>query len=208
MIKSILNIIKTLLRNGRQNINEVARERVRNTIEGEVDAPTMEVSLYQTDALSDKRGRMPEKTVALYIAQAIEDAGFNYRVHYGYEETYTPPGETKESFDWWVENSPERAATSNILLVDNRGGGRAGWSGINCVIGMNRVNSAHQKARNPCSSQSCDNAWGAVHEFGHNLGGKHATPMMTPKPEMLFSDEMKDLLDKRLENGELNLADD
>lgn len=180
--------------------------RNRNTIEKDSGNPTFEVYIYQTAKLSDKRGRKPEKMVAKYIAQAIADAGYDYKIDYGFKSTYSPPREdnSTETLGWWKENTQNKAATCNILLYDSRGGGRAGLGADNAIAGMNRVTDVHEEAKPVCKTQSCDNVWPAIHEFGHSLGGRHDTPMMNGKPNMLFSDEMKALIDKRVENGEIS----
>lgn len=202
---SVLTSLFRLLSQAFQQSDTSDRKRIRETIERDSDEPVMEISIWQSDALTERRGRMPEKMVAKCLAYAFEDAGFDYEINYGYEQTFDPPTEQKDSFDWWVKNSPEKATTSNILLVNNRGGGRAGLTGHNAIVGMGRVNDVHDVNYDTCDTQACDNAWAAIHEVGHNLGGRHATPMMEPKPKIIFSDEMKSLLNERLKSSELDV---
>jgi hypothetical protein len=178
--------------------------RERNTLEQDTGKQTIHVALYQTRELSKMRGRTPEQSLALFLAQAIAEAGFDYRIEYGYEETYRLPYQNNsvDNYDWWAENSPERAANSNILLYDGRGG-RAGIGGPNGIVGQADVTRLYDEAHTPCDSDSCGNMWSGIHELGHNLGGRHSTPMMQDKPDMLFHENMVELLNERAESGEM-----
>lgn len=184
--------------------NEEERQRERNTLESDGPEPKVEVAFWQSKELTERRGRMPEKMAAKYIAQAIEDAGYNYKIHYGFKEEFNPPQENNsvDTWQWWVENSPETAVSCNMLLYDGRGG-RAAIGGINAITGLKDVNEVQDEAKRTCGTQACGNVWAAIHEFGHSLGGRHKTPMMKDKPMMLFSENMKDLIDKRMESGEI-----
>ena len=173
-------------------------ERERKTLDKETGRPIIEVSLYQTEDLSSVRGRTPEKMLAKYLAQALDEAGFDYRIQYGYKETFDPPRKDNsvENYDWWADNTPKTSRASNLPLYDARGGGRASVGGNTGIVGMNRVTSLNRE-HTPCYSDQCGNIWAGIHELGHNLGGRHKTPMMKDKPKMLFHPNMKELLHER-----------
>lgn len=200
-----MSIFRQLIRFLERLFGNSRAERERKTLEQDTGKHTIEVSLYQSKKLTEKRGRAPEQVAAKFIAQAISHAEFDYKIDYGYEEVYDPPSENNsvESFSWWAEEaSPENADNSNVLLYDSRGGGRAAIGGKNAIAGANRIK-RDVPVSTVCSTPICDNAWPIIHEIGHNLGGKHSTPMMTPKPEILFHKNMVELLNEREETGEL-----
>lgn len=207
-LQRLLQILRRLFSSDRHELEEW-RKRERNTLEIDNDRPKFELSIWQTENLTEKRGRMPEKMVAKYVGQAIEDAGYDYRIHYGYEQEFSPPREdnSTETFQWWGDNSPDVARTCNMILYDSRGGGRAGLGGRRAIVGMNRVDRVDENTTSPCESDACSNVWAAIHEFGHSLGGKHKTPMMDGKPDMLFSDNMKELIDERVDSGKIRTVE-
>lgn len=177
------------------------RSRERTTITG--GNQEIEIALYQSKALTEKNGHVPEQTIAKFFQQALDDVGVGYKIDYGYEETYDPivkrDGTNLETFKWWVDNSPERADDCNMLLYDNRGGGRAGLGGPNSIRGARRIRE-FTSPQPSCDSSTCHSVWGALHELGHNLGGKHSTPMLVGKPSMYFHDNMKKHIKERYDN--------
>ena len=175
-------------------------DRVRNTLSKSSGRPTIEVSLYQSDSLIRHRGRTPERTVARFLSKAIDDAGFDYRIDYGYTETFDPPEESNsvDAFNWWVENGPARSENSNLLLYDARGGGRAAVTGKRGIVGVNRVKRLADPRRE-CTTDLCGNVRAALHEVGHNLGGRHKTPILEDRPSMLYHDNAVELFHDRLD---------
>ena len=176
--------------------------RKQETLRSDSGSPTIEVALYQSKNLEAARGRTPEQVLAQYLAQAIEQAGFDYKIRYGFSQTFDPPrsDNSVENFRWWANESPEYATHSNLLLYDSRGGGRAAVGGKNGIVGMNQVKRLTDETKAVCPSDQCGNMWAGIHELGHNLGGRHSTPMMQDKPTMLFHPNMVGLLREKYGN--------
>jgi hypothetical protein len=161
----------------------------------------VEVSIYQTEDLSEGNGRTPESVVAKHLEQAFERAGLNYRIEYGHKTTFDPPMKTNdiENLRWWSDKSPEHAKDSNILLYDAKGGGRGYVGGKNCIAGVNRIRD-DVDASPVCTKGrkgQCRNIRAALHEVGHNLKGRHTTPILQDLPMMLYHPNMVDTIKEK-----------
>lgn len=172
--------------------------RRRGTYESDTGlSDQIEISFYQTENLAERRGGAPERMMAKQLAYTLDEAGFDYKIEYGYDRLFDPPTENAiDVLGWWIDNSPEDSQHCNMLLTDKRGGGASFPNGKNQTHGQNRTKRLAE-AKSRCNTSQCRNIWGGIHEFCHGQGGHHNTPMMEEKPSMLLHDNMIEIMEEK-----------
>lgn len=181
--------------------------RDRETLETDGDAATYDVTIHTSRSLSKCRGRTAERVVAQALARNLDAAGVGYRIQYGFErtpDTSDAPTDdgvvTTDVLNWWkTEPRAVTAADSNILLVDANGGGWGAQTGKFAIAGANRIDRlvdipASLDVPQSVTTYGVANIRAAIHEFGHNVGGTHDTPMLNPSPSIRYTEAMVDIL--------------
>lgn len=166
-------------------------------------APYADVAVYRTASLDNRNGDAPSVTVARYLAAALEDAGFGYRIDYGFDPVETPfPSRRKgKILDWWrTQDRPHTADTSNLLIRDARGGGIAGLGGKFAVSGGRHIKH-HMPMAGVGRTLAHRNIRGSIHEVGHNMGGRHEDNMLEP-PLMTYTSTGVDAFREHLRGQE------
>lgn len=150
--------------------------------------PYADVTVYRTSRLDKRNGKAPSTTVARYIASAFDEAGFGYRIDYGFQpiDNPYPPEKKGKLLDWWrKQERPRTASTSNLLIRDARGGGVAGLTG-KFGVSAGRHIEHHMPVAQVGRTLAHRNIRGSIHEVGHNMGGKHSDNMLEP-PLMTYT---------------------
>jgi hypothetical protein len=182
-------------------------ERNRETLESDGEAAKYDVTIHTSKSLAKSRGRTAERVIAQALARNLDRAGVGYRIAYGFERTpdtsevQTDDGVVStDVLNWWKDEPREyTAADSNLLRVDNNGGGWGAQTGKFAISGANRID----RFVNIPESLDCPktltnygvaNIRAGIHEFGHNVGGSHDTPMLNPSPSIRYTQAMIDIL--------------
>lgn len=133
------------------------------------DNPKVDICLYTSSKLDDRNDRAGEWSCATFIANALSDARYNYKIRYGFE-TVDPPLENarKETPRWWKNQElPHTGDHSNMLLVDAFGNG--GTFGDRSVVGMQNIVKNMDFVRLG-EGKEIMNLHNCIHELGWNLG--------------------------------------
>lgn len=166
---------------------------------GHDGATRLDIAVYQTVGLADRLGRAPEHNVARFLAQALRDAGYNYRVAFEFDPLALP-----DSSDTLSRFAAGRRAGADLnILLGDRGGGGVGYLGGRFCIGPagnidRRVDLVDRAPANPPAPRLWINLRAAaLHEPGHALGGRHDDVMTDPawqgypengaEPSLLFN---------------------
>lgn len=142
------------------------------------DAPTAEITLYSRTKLVDKNGRISEEMAARHIAQALDDAGYNYEISYNYGAKIIRPKEKKiDEFRQWKarvfdETIEHVGKDANLLLMDYNGGGMSFVNGKVGIAPARHVDSLEDPHGIGYDSQA-RNIHAILHELGHQLGSQH-----------------------------------
>lgn len=153
------------------------QSRERSTASG----PTIDIALYSTFALADRRKRVAERTMSHYIVSALEDTAYNYRITYMHP-LVEDAGENVshcrgETFDHWRDlvNNDEierRANDANILLCDAPGGGCGAVGGRVATAPARHIEYTMPYQRTG-TGRAHSNIHATLHELAHNLGCWH-----------------------------------
>jgi hypothetical protein len=137
------------------------------------DAPEVHVALYSTGALLGTNGRAPEVVAGRYLANALDDAGLNYRIRRGFDPVgieFEAPRETIRR--WRSADRDWTAKDANVLLTDRLGGGLADVGGRFGFAPGGRIDRVVDWV--PTSDEPLHrNVHAVLHEVGHMLGAKH-----------------------------------
>jgi len=172
-----------------------------DVIETTHGTPTVTIDVCQSDALTQRRGRVPEEVVTPAIAHAMDKARVSYRIRRNFNSVSLGVSERPVEIDtldaWRDMASPD--ADVMLCLVDAAGAGYGEVDGRYSVMGCSSIKRRFEpiECDTPLSAQ-CRNVRGAIHEVGHNLGGVHQTPILADTPRMEFSDEMIELIKSKL----------
>jgi hypothetical protein len=148
------------------------------TLDSPVD-PIVDVTLRRSRALDERNGQIPEEMAAVFTSTALSQAGFGYRIRFGFDPVDSPDEVAHcsgESHDWYetvVADWDEAARDANLLLVDADGGGCGqGWPPR-----VGTVPGRHLDERREYESEGSDRFHSTVqsilHELGHCLGSHH-----------------------------------
>ena len=154
---------------------------IRETVADNRNTP-FEVAIFQTSDLTSKNGRIPEEMLARQLLVTFQENDRDLRIirdHATIPIANLPSGCKKDQYDGfnaWVDytttNNVPLAADSNILLMDEGGGGCGGLNGNLCV-----APAAHIDERRSFFHAGGDrwsrNMLGCMHEIGHNMGFRH-----------------------------------
>lgn len=162
------------------------------------DATSLEIDIHQTQSLTDRNDRVPEQTVARYLAEAVGRAGYNSDIQFDYDTI--PDAEyaaaSVDALVAWSERSPDHAEHVNLLLTDANGGGIA-FVGGRYAIAPGRNIDRLVGFRESGESDLYRNLRACLHEVGHTLGGRHSDGMV-PRPWLTFQNTESGWMDSPL----------
>lgn len=149
----------------------------------------IEITLYQSQSLTENFGRNPERTVARYIAENFDRADIGYRITFGYKPK-NPPDEVNNpplsTLIWWTDEEREHTAEdANLLLLNINGGGisyRYGRFGLAPAGNIDKDENFSPRG----TTDLHRNVRACLHELAHNLSVGHEDGIFTP-PSMIFS---------------------
>lgn len=166
---------------------------VRVTSNG--DNTTLDVSVYQTNSLTEDRGRAPEQSVVRFIEKALEDADYNCIIKFNFEPVSNQYDEatTEALRSWSAEIKEDNEAGINIVLGNRYGGGISYLGGRYSLAPGAEIRDIVEFVEN-CPSRPCRNIRANIHEVGHDLGAVHADNIVEA-PYMLFTEQAKPAFD-------------
>jgi len=131
---------------------------------------TLHIKIWQSENLTEEKGRVPEQTIAHNLATALEHSFINYRIDFGLETQHPPDEDVRgDTPGWWREKREDgeidEAKNSNLLLLNHIGGG--GTYGDSAVVGCGQIDqyTPHQRYGR---GGAHGNIHAALHEVGHN----------------------------------------
>ena len=153
---------------------------IRSVMDNE--GPEVEVNIYQSFALAQNNGRVPEHMVAKYIAEALDKSGLNALIR-NELKLINPPGEKSvcgnefKTLSWWQEQLDggkvaQIAKDANILIL-NSGSGGCGTVNGNAATTCGKMIDEWKEYEPVGSGEWHGNMQVNLHELGHCLGASH-----------------------------------
>lgn len=172
------------------------------------EATRLDIHVYQTAALTERRGRTPEQNAVRFLARALRKVGYNYAIHLEHDTVSAPEeANTGEALAWWSSRAPSWPDDTEVhLLITDTGGGGIAYHGesntrsgryarapgrnIEAVTELVDI----EPESHPYNAKQYTNTRANLHEAGHTLGGRHRDGMI-PAPHMLYQNTEDGWLD-------------